>query len=441
MRKRTYKLMTLLVWQASCIPFVLGGVEPKVSLSIHDAINQALEFSPRIKMAHADLQAQKEKNRAAWSDLGPRVKAEYNQVHFEERQSFKIGDNLMLVRDDVSKIGSITVAQPLTGAVALYQKARFEGAQVDLKQLGSAGVQTEVAFQTAESWLKAFQTQGQLDIAQASIVAVENQLKDAQAIERAGRMNRGDVLKLELAVSESRVRAAQMKAFKDVVFFSLKESIHLPVDKEFVLQAELPHISDLEPTLDEALKQAFENRIDLKQSQGAIEIAYFGKKLAYTQFSPSINIFAKVDKNFGELTAFNSEQFSKTYGIQLSWDIWNNGSSVFATREASSQVAKAEESVRQVESLVRLDVTSALANLRAARESLALARVAVSQASEAYRIEKARFMTGTRSGTDLVLAETSQASAEVRLITAQTDFINGQLKLQKAQGEVKPKFQ
>lgn len=442
---RTFSIVSLALWSALVAAPALAQ-EPAagatVQLTIGDAVARALDSSPRIKQAAADRDAQKEKRRGAWADVGPRVRGEYNLVRWEDEQTANFGGQEIVLRPKESQVGSLTALQPITGGVALSAKAGLEGTQAELKEMTLTLTRSEVAYQTAELWLKAYQARRQLEIATQSVGAAESQQRDAAALERAGRMNRGDVLKLELAVSEAKARAAQARVGVEVTDASLREAVGLPADAPLALAGELPVVASSAPEREAAFKEAMERRLEPKLAEGGVEAAGFGKKLAYTNFSPSVNLFAKVERNFGEPAGLGGggSRDTKTYGVQATWDIWNNGSHVFAVREAADQIVKAEEGVRGVHQQVRIDVQTAIANFKAAEESLALAKVAVDQAAEAYRIEQVRFRTGARSATDLILAETSNASAQGRLVTAQSDLITWNMRLRKALGDELPKL-
>jgi outer membrane protein len=408
-------------------------------VTLPDAVSRALGTSPKLRQAERERDAQIEKRRSAWADIGPRVKAEYTQVHFEDKQEADFGGQKLLLRDDVTKNGSVTVLQPITGAMALAKGAQLAGVQEDLKEMSWQITRGDVAFQAAETWLRAYQAERLLVVSDASVSAADRQLKDAQALERVGRMNRGDVLKLELSASEARARAAQARATRETVIAALREAIGASLAEPVAVAGGLPAVPAADPTLAEALKEASERRLEPQLARSGVEAAEFGKKLTYSQFSPGVNVFVKWDRNFGEVAGFGGgDKQTRTYGIQASWDLWNNGSSVFQVREAAQNVAKAEEGVRGVDSGIRMEVTQAVAQLKAAREGLALARTAAAQGEEAYRIETARFSTGTRSATDLVLAETSASGAKARLVAAETDLIVSWLKLEKALGREQP---
>ena len=417
-----------------------------VHLTLGDSVDKALATAPRLRAAEADLQAQVEEKHGSWSDVGPRVTLNWNQAHFPDgpiTADFPMGPNgatvPVLIRPTVNTTGSVQIAQPITGAWALTEKARFESSQEDLKDWTLKLTRSDVAFGASEAWLSAYAAQRLVDIADAAIVAAQDQLHDAQALERAGRLNHGDTLKLDLNLSEARAQAAQARAARDTAFAALREAVGLPVDTPLQLDGALPEVAP-PPSDQEAVKTALENRPELKQADAGVEAAHFGKKLAYTNFVPTVNAFAELDHTYGELSALGGERNTKSYGINATWTVWNNGSHVFAVREAVQNEIKADETKQGAAQSVRLDVLRALANFRAAQESLELAKVAVDQASEALRIEQARFKTGTRSATDLVLAETSKTSAQGRFVSAQTDLIRWHLRTQKALGGELPKL-
>lgn len=419
------------------------------ALTFDQAITATLSASSRIKVAEYAMQAQVEKRRGAWANIGPRVSLGYNDVHFDKQQTARLlvaiqdGAGVyrdILLRDDRSTTGSVTVAQPLTGLFPLIAAAQNEGTLEELKNFELGRAQQDATFQTGESYLRAIAAKRLLVIAETSVAAAQSSLKDATALERAGRINRGDVLKLELAVSEARARVAQARAGADIALIALRESMGLSSNTQLVLPDQLPegNIPPI-PPLEEAEQRALQTRPDIQQARLGKDLAAFGQKVAYSQFAPSVNAFVKYDRNFGELGGFGGgERHTRTYGITATWDIWNNGASVFSTRQAAEETARAEAAIKAAEEGVRLDVFQSIANLRAAQESLVLAQTAVKQAEEAYRIEQARFRSGARSATDVILAESSQAGARGRLVTAVSDLIVWNLRLQKALGASRP---
>lgn len=425
-------LVITLVW------FGCMSVRAKV-LSIEQAIEMALKNSADVKITLADLDAQKNKQISSWLDLGPRINASYNHIFYDSKVSIPMNGQEILMRDDVTKMGSLTVTQPLTGLFALWQLASLEGKRKDLKETTWKLSRAQSAFKIAELYLRAQQSARMWEISQASIDASEAQQKDGAAMFRVGRIHKGDFLKLELSLSQARANEAKARAAKDIARFVLLESIGLEHEEDLALTPLEPQEIALTkvPTLEEGLRSAVAHRFEIKQAQQGEEIAAIARRATLAKFFPSVNFFAQVDHNFGHV-GFGGAKDTKMLGFNLTWEFFNSGSHLFQFREASFAMAKARYQRASVSQLIRTDLMQARASLQAAYEGLAFAEKAVEQANEAYRIEKIEFSLGKSSATSLVLAETAKTTAAGSLVSFFTDLKIQYLKLQQALGEVRP---
>jgi outer membrane protein TolC len=421
----------------ACVPRAAAA-----DLTLDEAIARALANAPKVRQAAAELQSAVESRRSAWADIGPRVTADYNEAHFNDEQAAELGGQKIIIRPQVSKTATLTAAQPVTGAFALAVRANLNGVTEDIKELALKQAQSDTAFGAAEAWLRAAEKARLVAVAEESILAAEGQSRDADALERAGRMNHGDTLKLDLAVSEAKARAAAARAQQEIALAQLRETVGLQPNEPVSLPDATESVKvDPNPTPPVDLKKAMERRLEPKQAELGVEATAYGKKVAYAQFIPNVNVFIKWDRNVGDnpagLTGVPSRD-TRTYGITADWLLWDNGSRVFQVRQAAEETAKAEAQKDGLLQGLRLELAAAESLLKAARESLLLAEVSVTQAEEAYRIEQARFKTGSRSATDLVLAEASRSGAQGRLVSARTDYRVMLIRMQKALGEERP---
>ncbi len=407
------------------------------SLTLEEAIQRGMSRSPQVSQAQADLQIQIEKKRGAWSNVGPKASVTYNETRFPDQQIAKFGEQEIVLRDDVTKMGSLTVTQPITGLYGLVEYGHFNSLQTDFSEEGLRKAKRDAGYAAAESYLQAYQAQEQQVISEASIAAAKSAYQDAQVLQRVGRLNQGDLLKFQLALSQAAARAAQARATRQITMAALQAAIQAGPGEELTLQKELPRLAE-EPKIDEAKPNG--TRVEVRQAQLAAEIADYSKKLAYAKMVPSVNVFAKWDRNFGEVTGLGGEKDSNYVGVAVQWDIWNNGSSIFEVREAVAQRARADAYLAGVNDAMRLDAVQANENYKAARESMVLAQSGVAQAEEAYRIDQSRFKNGQISATDLIQSETAKSNAQGQLVTAQTQLILWHLRAQKALGQEEPRL-
>lgn len=420
-----------------------AGTARSAPLSLKDAIDRGMNRSPNVAQAEADYQSQVERKRAAWANVGPKVSATYNETRFDNKQEVAFPASAgqepqnIVIRDDVTKTGSLTVTQPLTGLYGLVEFGNFNSLQAKLSEEGLNRARRDAGYTAAEAYLLAYQAQEQQVIAEASIAAARSAFQDAQALQRVGRLNQGDLLKFQLALSQAEARAAQARAGKKIALSSLLLAIQAAPGETVELEKDLPKVAIAEVELEQSLEKA-KKRPEIRQAEIGAEMAGYSKKLAYAKMIPSVNAFYKHDRNFGEVTGFGGEKDSKYVGLSVQWDIWNNGSSIFEVREAIAQRDKAEAALTAARDGIRLDVIQAAENYAAAKESMALATNAVAQAEEAYRIDQTRFKNGQLSATDLIQSETAKSSAQGQLVAAETQLLTWYFRLQKATGQDQP---
>jgi|GEM_PF-1982442 len=413
------------------------------SLTLQEAVSRAVAHNPNVDQAQAEMDAATERKRGAWSNIGPRVSAQYQEAYFQDQQLANLGPNgpTILLRDDVTKTGSLTVSQTITGLYAAVQYGRFSGLQADLSYEGLRQAKRDTGFQAAEGFLNAYQAQEQDDITAASLNAVKRQYEDALAIQRVGRLSQGDVLKFQLALSQVESRAAQARATRQLAFATLGLIIQAEQGEEFALEKNLPKLEEESTDIQKGIEQALAQRPEAKRAEIAADLADYNKDLAYAQFIPTINVFKKWDKNFGEVTGLGGEKDSSYYGISLQWDIWSNGSSVFAVREAIDSKKKAEAIKSSATDGIKLDVIQAWQNFQAAKQSLKFAQTGVAQAEEAYRIDQTRFKNGQISATDLILSESAKSTAQGNRVAAETQYLLWHFRLQRSIGKELPQAQ
>jgi outer membrane protein len=417
--------------------FLSDPVHAQQELTLPEAIQRALDHSPMLESAKADLQGQVERTRSSWSSLGPRVDLQWRDVRFEDKQEMLLGPNAITLRDDRVSTGSAVLTQPILGLYGLYEKAQFEDVNTYAKNLAMQMTRREIVLQTAETYLRAHAANMLLDVALASQQAADAQVRDGQELMRVGRINRGDYLRLQVAASEAQARAAEAEAYREILFATLRELIGEPdiaASRQLAGDKPLAHLGEATPipSHEDILRAAMEANPEYLLAKTGHELATFSKKLAYTEFLPSLNFFAQFDKDFQPLPG--NPETTRSFGLALNWNIWSSGASAFRWRESSQQIASAASSVKSAEQRLRLVVYQHLANLRAQELGIKLASTTVEQATEAYRIAKAKFSSGSSTASDLVLAEASLTAARGREITSHTDYKITRLHLQKAMG-------
>ena len=93
---------------------------------------------------------------------------------------------------------------------------------------------------------------------------------------------------------------------------------------------------------------------------------------------------------------------------------------------------------RKAENAIRLETRSAHVNVTTAAEALAVARHAVEQAEENFRIEQKRYESTDNTSFDVLDAENQLTTARGQLQAASYDYLIAQSNLSRAIGQQNP---
>ncbi len=151
---------------------------------------------------------------------------------------------------------------------------------------------------------------------------------------------------------------------------------------------------------------------------------------------PQLNALAAF--NLQQKTAFSPHAYAWFVGANASWDIWEGGSTYYGMEESKARLAQALAAKRKVEDMVRLDARSAQVGLVTATEALQVARAAVEQAEENFRIEQKRYENADNTSFDVLDAESQLTTARGQHQAAVFDYLIAQSNLARATGQIRP---
>jgi outer membrane protein TolC len=131
---------------------------------------------------------------------------------------------------------------------------------------------------------------------------------------------------------------------------------------------------------------------------------------------PQVSAIATYQHTEGQGTFFPKNAFFA--GGLLKWDVWDWGGKYYATRAARARVAQAELGMRLLREGVELQTKKAYLDLQQAGEELTVARAAIVEAEENYRIEQKRFAANANTSTDVLDAQLALTRAKLSYTSA-----------------------
>ena len=327
--KRKINLKDLaIIWLSSYLAIIpAGGMAlaqgGETMMTLEQFLQSAEANAPAIQQSRAVLAAQDFRQTHSWLNVGPKLQGTYNRVFLEEEKKVNFGGSDIVMAPKESRTASLTLSQPLTGALTLISYAQYEGLRKEIESQKFELTKAQIRFATVESFYVAQNALTLRKVAEEALAAANKQVADGYSLFKAGRIHRGDLLKLELFLSNAKAQLAQVKAAETGAVTRLKALAGLDLEAPVTLA---PTKNVPATPQDQAVAEAAKVRLDVRAAETGIEVSQFGKKLARSEFFPSVNAFAKVDYNLLEPTGLGgSDKVSRSYGVQATWNLWNNG--------------------------------------------------------------------------------------------------------------------
>ena len=277
----------------------------------------------------------------------------------------------------------------------------------------------ETVVRVVERYFGLLRAQAFLTVREDFLTRKEESLELAERLKRAGRGTAGDVARARSELAQARLDHIEAENEVERQKVWLKQAMGVEMTKAFEIDPD----SRLNPP-DHWLALSRENRDwarhhprtvvsleSLKARRAEIE----SRKASYL---PTVQARAnyRVDKYQDASSAPNY-----TVGLQLKWTLFEGGARDARVRQAQSERAAANARRRQVVQKVIADEREAEQDLRVATERIDMAHEALSAAQEDLRNARAGYNEGVRAFSDLSDAQIGVREAEGRLAAARFD--------------------
>ena len=131
-------------------------------------------------------------------------------------------------------------------------------------------------------------------------------------------------------------------------------------------------------------------------------------------------------------TNHNAEQWA--VGLQMSWNIFDNGVTAAQVQQYKSVERKAESQARQQIEQIELEVRSAYIALKTAEKNIATTAAAVDKAEEEFAIAQIRYVEGVDTNLNVMNAQEKVVETRNNYYTAVYTYNTSRAQLEKAMG-------
>jgi outer membrane protein len=422
------------VWAAALLTSLLlaaralwAGEPVAPELRLSEAVTTALEKHPALRAAGHQAEA-------AASGVDQARAGFFPRVDFSE--GFSRSDNPVYAFGSLLNQGRFTAADfavdklnhpdPITnwrtnlsGSVPLFLGGRtilgYQQAQLGriAAEQGRLRAEQEVIFGVIRAYSAVLLSREALSTVQTSVRTAEANLAAAESRYEAGLVVASDALaaRVRLArLQEEAIAAANQVRLSRA---ALNEAMGLPLGQAHRLIGQL----DLPPALSEQLDAleaaARTHRPDYRQLD--LEVQRLEKDVLRTKGAilPTMHLMGNYEINNQNFASNGQDSWS--VGVVLNLNLFNGGGDHARIVEAQANYQRAVAQRERMANAIGLEVHDAFLAHQTARERVAVAREAVTQAEESLRIVQDRYDAGLTTIVELLDSETAVTAARTNV--------------------------
>ncbi|MFH1057261.1 MAG: TolC family protein [Pseudomonadota bacterium] len=433
-RSLVLALGTVMFWAALAGPALAG--EAKGQLTLPQAIQKALAYSPNLAAAKEDLAAAEQQRLESETYFLPALSTAYTwqRVQNPTQSRTALG---------VTSLGSANVyqwnaslSQPLFTGFNLTSSYRLADLGVDVAGMQVMLAALDVTLAVKESFFDYLRAQKAEEVAQQAVTQLTSHLKNAQDFHEVGIIPINDVLKVEVELANAQQQEVTANNATSVAMSRLNTLLGTPVDGTLDVEDILSfHKVDID--YNQAHATARQQRPELKSLDLRLMQADQSVIQAQSRYYPQLNLTG------GYVSTSDTADLGDSYyydpsGWQvvtsLNWTFWEWGRTNHQVGQRRAQKRRLENVRRDVQDQVDLQVKQYYLALHDAEKNIATAKASIRSAKENYRITQERFKEQLTTNTEVLDAQTLLTQAQNNYYTALTVYNVAEARLRRAMG-------
>jgi outer membrane protein TolC len=223
-------------------------------------------------------------------------------------------------------------------------------------------------------------------------------------------VNRSQV---QLQTERQRLMSLQNDLAKQKI--NLARIVGLPPVDNYDVTDDVPYSPPPDLTLEQGLKQAFENRADLKSAEAQVRAADRARSAARSARLPSLALSA----DYGAI-GINPGESHGTFTVvgTLRIPIWEGGRTEGEIQEADAALGQRRAELDDLKGRIEADVRDAFLDLQTAANQMEVSRNNQTVARETLTLTRQRFEAGITDALEVTQAQESVAAADLDYITS-----------------------
>ena len=423
--------------------FLIAGSSPGIGaavLTLEESIKIALERSLSVKSAEQEIKAKEFQERSSKADFFPKLSTSYTYTRLDEDtvNDAKYG----LLTKDFSPLQTdtyefnVTATQPLFTGWGLTTLRELASLGVDTAKIKKEAVIEDLVLNVKEAYFGILKAEKLEKVAIQAEEQLEAHLRVAQAFYDVGIIAKNELLQTGVQMAQARqdlIRATNLVEITRSVFNKL---LRRGLDKKVKIEDILDY-HPVELTLDQCMEWAELNRPEIKEVSLNVMSAEKGVEFSKSSYYPSVNLIGNYQRRADDALLGSDpgeDVDSWTIILKGEWAFWEWGKTRHDVAATRARLAKVKYLLKDIKDNIQLEVKKAHLYLTEAEKSIQVARTAVVQAEENFRMNEERYKQQVATSTDVLDAQTLLTQARTNYFNALSEHNTAWARLERAMG-------
>jgi outer membrane protein len=422
--------------------------QSSIRLSMEQAVDLALKKNLRVEETIHVIAKARAAMREARTGFLPTFSATYSSTHLSETphsisRSRTIAPGVVIPggRSDVGTMKiyqlSVSATQPIFAGFKILNTYRVAKLGIDLAKVAREIVRHEVVLAVREAYLDVLAAGQSVNVAQTAVKQLTSHVKRAKNFYAVGMIPKNDLLKSQVELANAIQDLLKAKTAQVVARSALNLLLRRPLSAPLILTDRLRY----RPTqyrLNECYSIGLRKRPEIRQLYLQLRTAWRQIHIAIAGYFPTISLTWTYNKYADDpgLASASRFQSADDWNIVLAatWTFWEWGKTTYQVQQARREHDRLKVVQKQTVDNIRLEIKKAYLELKVAEKNIGVARTAVVQARENFRMSVERYRAQVTTSTEVLDAQTLLTKSQVNYFTALTDYNKARARLRKAMG-------
>jgi outer membrane protein len=419
-------------------------------LTLEESIAIALQESLSVKSAEEEIRAKEFEERSTKADFLPKLGTGYSYTRLDASTVNDAKYTSYLYDPDTGTFYSressplqtdtyefdVTATQPLFTGWRLTALRELASLGIDIAEVQKETTTHDLVLYVKEAYFGILKAEKLEKVAVQAVEQLEAHLRVAQAFYDEGIIAKNELLQTEVLMAQARQDLIKARNSVELAKSLFNKLLRRGLDSEVTVEDILDYRA-IALTLAQCLERAEQDRTELKELSLDILSAQKGVKLTKSSYYPTVALVGSYSRE-GDEPLLGSEPGEDADAwaliVEAEWTFWEWGKKKSDVSASRAKVAKAKYLLRDLKDSIQLQVKEAYLYLREAEKNIQVARTAVVQAEENFRMNEERYKQQVATSTDVLDAQTLLTQARSNYFNALSEHNIAWARLERAMG-------